>query len=70
VSLFVFWSFFLQNNSIFERANKNAANNHMKEATLRSANWLEAKGYPKDVVEWMKSAGLEKNISIPVAPNK
>lgn len=68
VSLFVFWSFFQEDNLIRERANQKTLNNRKRQATLRSAEWLEAKDYSTELVQWMRAKGLEKNIVPPLSP--
>jgi len=70
VSFFVFWFFFQENNSIWERANKKRVSDRMSQAALKSAEWLESKNYSAELVQWMKSGGLAENIFPPVTPKK
>jgi hypothetical protein len=61
VSLFVFWCIFQKGASVQNLANKGKRTVRIREATHASVEWMEARRYSKELVEWVRIGGLQKD---------
>jgi len=70
VSLFVFWHFFEEGSSIFERADSEKVESRKRQANERTAEWLGVHNYSAELVQWVKAGGLVKGIEPPLSFKK
>jgi len=67
ISFFVFWRFFEERSSIFQRADPETVKIRKVQAREQTAQWLENHGRPAEFVQWLRAGGLDKRIDPPSA---